>query len=42
MKLRIEPLAFFGRYSLYIYVLHQPLILGIMRLLEKLKVFDIS
>ena len=33
MRLRIEPLAFLGKYSLYVYLIHQPLILGIMYLI---------
>ena len=30
MKLRIEPMAFLGKYSLWVYLIHQPVIYGIM------------
>ena len=30
MKLRIEPFTFLGKYALWVYLLHQPLVLGIL------------
>ena len=30
MKLRIEPMTFLGKYSLWVYLIHQPIIYGIM------------
>ena len=30
MKLRIEPVTFLGRYSLWVYLIHQPVFLGIL------------
>ena len=36
MKLRIEPLAFLGKYSLYVYLIHQPVLMGILMMVAYL------